>query len=64
MKPGSGNYVEHPSIHEIKINWLKIHTDHPTPLHADGEIQFEATQDVEYRILPDYLPVFIDGADK
>jgi diacylglycerol kinase (ATP) len=63
MKPGAGNYVEHPSIHELKISWLKIHTDHPTPLHADGEIQFEATQEIEYRILPDYLPVYIYGAD-
>ena len=59
MKSGTGNYVEHPSIHEIKVSWLKIHTDHPTPLHADGEIQFEATQDIEYHILPDYLPVLM-----
>ena len=59
MKSGAGNYVEHPSIHEIKVSWLKIHTDHPTPLHADGEIQFGATQDIEYHILPDYLPVLM-----
>ena len=62
MKSGVGNYVEHPAIHEINVRWLKIHTDHPTPLHADGEIQFEATQDIEYHILPDYLPVLINGA--
>jgi diacylglycerol kinase (ATP) len=59
MKSGAGNYVEHPSIHEIKVSWLKIHTDQSTPLHADGEIQFEATKDIEYHILPDYLPVFL-----
>ena len=59
MKAGVGNYVEHESIHEINITWLKIHTDQPTPLHADGEIQFAATQDIEYRILPDYLPVLM-----
>jgi diacylglycerol kinase (ATP) len=64
MKPGLGNYVEHPSIREIKVSWLKIHTNHPTPLHADGEIQFEATQNIEYRILPNYLPVFKYGAAK
>ena len=63
MKSGPGNYVEHPSIHEISITWLKIHTDQPTPLHADGEIQFEATQDIEYHILPDYLPILMNGAD-
>jgi diacylglycerol kinase (ATP) len=64
MKTGAGNYVEHPSIHEINVSWLKIHTDQPTPLHADGEILFEATQDIEYRILPDYLPVLMLGATK
>jgi len=64
MKPGAGNYVEQPSVHEIKVSWLKIHTDHPTPLHADGEIQFEATQDIEYHILPDYLPVLMHETPK
>jgi YegS/Rv2252/BmrU family lipid kinase len=61
MKAGTGNYVEHESIHEINVSWLKIHTDQPTPLHADGEIQFESTQDIEYHILPDYLPVLMYG---
>jgi diacylglycerol kinase (ATP) len=61
MKAGVGNYVEHPAIHEINVSWLKIHTDQPTPLHADGEIQFEATQDIEYRTLPDYLPILMHG---
>ncbi len=63
MKSGDGNYVEHPSITEIKISWLKIHTDRPTPLHADGEIQYEATQDIEYHILPGYLPVLMNEAE-
>jgi len=61
MKAGAGNYVEHPSIHEINVSWLKIHTDQPTPLHADGEIQFAATHDIEYRVLPNYLPVLMHG---
>jgi diacylglycerol kinase (ATP) len=64
MKPGPGNYVEHPAIHEINVSWLKIHSDQPTPLHADGEIQFEATQDLEYHVLPDYLPVLMYGDSK
>ncbi len=64
MKAGVGNYVEHPSIHEINVSWLKIHTDQPTPLHADGEIQYEATQDIEYRILPDYLPVLMHAESR
>jgi diacylglycerol kinase (ATP) len=62
MKPGVGNYVEHPAIHEINVSWLKIHTDRPTPLHADGEIQFTHTQDIEYRVLSDYLPVYMHAA--
>ena len=64
MKAGAGNYVEDPSIHEINVTWLKIHSDNPTPLHADGEIQFEATQDIEYQILPSYLPVLMYGEAK
>ncbi len=64
MQTGAGNYVAHPSIHEINVSWLKIHTDRPTPLHADGEIQSEATQDIEYRILPDYLPVLMHAETK
>lgn len=59
MKPGAGSYVEHPAIHEINVPWMKIHTDQPTPLHADGEIQFEETQDIEYGTLPDYFPVLM-----
>jgi diacylglycerol kinase (ATP) len=62
MKAGAGNYVEHPAIREIKVSWLKIHTDPPTPLHADGEIQFDETQDIEYHILPGYLPVLMNEA--
>jgi diacylglycerol kinase (ATP) len=61
MKIGEASYVKHPAIHEVRVSWLKIHTDQPTPIHADGEIQFEATQDIEYRILPDYLPVLMHG---
>ncbi len=64
MKAGAGNYVEHPAIHEINVSWLKIHTDQPTPVHADGEIMFEATQDIEYRILPDYMPVLMNAKGK
>ncbi len=64
MKAGAGNYVEHPAMHEINVSWLKIHSDQPTPLHADGEIQFEATQDIEYRTLPGYLPVLMHGKNQ
>jgi diacylglycerol kinase (ATP) len=59
MKPGPGNYVEHPSIHELNSPWVKIHSETPTPLHADGEIQSETVQDLEYRVLPACLPVLM-----
>lgn len=61
MKAGEGNYVEHPAIHEVNLTTLKIHSNQPTPLHADGEIQFDATQEIEYHILPHYLPVLMYG---
>jgi len=59
MKPGAGSYVEHPSIHEIHSPWVRIHSETPTPLHADGEIQTETAQDLEYRVLPACLPVLM-----
>jgi diacylglycerol kinase family enzyme len=59
MKPGQGSYVEHPSIHEFHSPWVKIHSETPTPLHADGEIQSETVRDLEYRVLPACLPVLM-----
>jgi YegS/Rv2252/BmrU family lipid kinase len=59
MKPGEGSYVEHPSIREIHSPWVRIHSETPTPLHADGEIQSETVQDLEYRVLPACLPVLM-----
>jgi diacylglycerol kinase (ATP) len=60
MKPGLGNYVEHPDIHEVNVDWLTITTDQPTPVHADGEIMFERSKRIEYRVLPGFLPILID----
>lgn len=57
MKPKEGSYIEHLSIHEIHSSWLKVHTDQPTPAHADGVIFDHAAQDLEYRVLPQILPV-------
>jgi YegS/Rv2252/BmrU family lipid kinase len=60
-KPGKGSYVEHPSIHEVNSPWLRIHTVQPTPMHADGEIQSQSIQDLEYRALPGMLPVLVNA---
>lgn len=59
MKPGTGNYTEHPAIHEIHSPWLCVHAESPTPMHADGEIQSEAIRDIEFRILPHRIPIFM-----
>jgi YegS/Rv2252/BmrU family lipid kinase len=59
MKPSEGNYVEHPDIHEVHTAWLRIQSDTPTPLHADGEIQSKDVQKLEYKILPGRLPILM-----
>jgi diacylglycerol kinase family enzyme len=60
MKTGLDSYVEHPDIHELNVDRLIIHTDQPTPVHADGEIMFERTNRIEYQILARYLPILMD----
>ena len=59
MKPGKGNYTEHPAIHEIHSPWLRVHAETPTPMHADGEIQSEAIQDLDFCVLPGRLLVLM-----
>jgi diacylglycerol kinase (ATP) len=60
MKAGPGSYVEHASIHEVNSPWLRVHSEQPTPMHADGEIQSTAIQDLEYRVFPGMLPILVD----
>ena len=59
MKPGPDSYVEHPNIHEHHTTWLKISSEKPTPMHADGEIQSKAISEVQYKIIPGILPVLL-----
>lgn len=59
MKPGAGSYVEHPSIHEIHTAWLRVNSEQPTPVHADGVILSRTTQELEYQVLPNALRVFV-----
>lgn len=59
MKPGPGNYIEHPDIHQVHTEWLHIRLETPTPLHADGEIQTEEATQVSYTIYPARLPVLL-----
>ena len=59
MKPAEGSYVEHPSIHEISSPWLKVRSVQPTPAHADGEIFSDQIHDLEYRVIPQSLPILM-----
>ena len=59
MKPGEGSYVEHPAIHEISSPWLKVSSKQPTPAHADGEVFAEQIHELEYRVLPQSLPILM-----
>ncbi|RME07966.1 MAG: diacylglycerol kinase family lipid kinase [Anaerolineae bacterium] len=59
MKPGEGNYVEHPVVHEYHCTWLKIHATPETPLHTDGEVIAEAISDLEYRVHPGRVPMLL-----
>lgn len=59
MNPGEGSYVEHPDIHEISSPWLKVSSEQPTPAHADGEIFSEQIHDLEYRVIPQSLPILM-----
>ena len=59
MKMGADSYVEHPLIKEINGSHLRIHTDQPTPVHADGEILLSEAHFIEYRVLPYFLPVIV-----
>ncbi|MDH5507497.1 MAG: diacylglycerol kinase family lipid kinase [Anaerolineae bacterium] len=59
MKAGEGNYVEHPDIHEIHCTWLKVEVEPATPAHADGEVFDPAIRSLEYRILPERLPMLL-----
>lgn len=60
MKPGVGSYVEEPAIHEEHSTWLRIRTTTPTPMHTDGEVQDRAALEIDYRILPQSIPVLAD----
>lgn len=59
LKSGPGNYTEHPAIHEIHSTWLRVHSQTPTPLHTDGEIQSSGIQDLEFKVSTKRLPILI-----
>ena len=60
MKPGPGNYVEHSAVHEVHSPWLKVISETPTPLHADGEIQSTGIKEITFSIAPRRIPILME----
>jgi len=63
MQPGDGNYTNHPDVIEEHCTWIKIHTEPATPAHTDGEVFDFAIQDLEYKILPGWVPFLLPTPD-
>lgn len=59
MKPGEGNYVEHPAVNEVNSTWLKVQIQPGTPAHADGEIYSHSTYQAEYKVFPAKIPILM-----
>jgi len=59
MKPDAGSYVESEGVREFPVSWLKVHLDNPSPVHTDGELFNTAITDVEYKIHPGRLQIFV-----
>jgi diacylglycerol kinase (ATP) len=62
MKSGPGNYTDHPAIHEIHSTWLRVTSQTPTPLHADGEIQSTGIQHLDFKVYPKRLPILLPAS--
>jgi diacylglycerol kinase (ATP) len=54
----NGTHLADKGIHQIHTRVLKIRSNQPTPLQADGEIREEAATDFIYEILPSKLRIF------
>jgi len=52
-----GSYVEMEGMRELHCTRVRIHLDHPSPAHTDGELFPQWMQDFEYEILPARLKI-------
>lgn len=59
LKPGPGNYVEAPEVHEEGATWLRIRLDTPSPAHADGEIFSMDGREFVYTVQPGRLKLLM-----
>jgi diacylglycerol kinase (ATP) len=53
----SGDYVNHPAMHQHHTTHLSIQLDHPSPIQVDGELRSLAITQVEYSVLAGRLDV-------
>jgi diacylglycerol kinase (ATP) len=54
-----GSHIGHPKIHCQQTTRLTIDCDHPTPIHADGELFELAATHITYELLPARLRVLV-----
>ncbi len=59
MKAGVGNYVELPGVCEYHSSFVKISLKNQSPVHTDGELFENWQRQVEYRIYPGRLTVYV-----
>ncbi len=59
MKAGVGNYVELPGVCEYHSSFVKISLNNQSPVHTDGELFENWQRQVEYRIYPGRLTVYV-----
>ena len=59
MKTGESSLVEMDGIHEVHCTRLKIHLDKPSPVHTDGELFDHWQTDLEYKIFPTAVQMFV-----
>ncbi|NUQ38991.1 MAG: diacylglycerol kinase family lipid kinase [Caldilineales bacterium] len=62
-KTFSGNHIHDPAAHMYSCTWLRIHSDDPLPVLADGEIIYRDCHDLEIRLLPAALRVISGPAE-
>jgi diacylglycerol kinase family enzyme len=61
MKPGPGNYVEHPAVEEAHSPWLTVRMQPSSPAHADGELFNLASTELAYRVHPGALQLLTNA---
>jgi diacylglycerol kinase (ATP) len=59
MRPAQGNVSEDRRVMEAHTQSIRLTLDHPSPVHADGEIFSETITELEYRIFPNRLPILL-----